>query len=333
MTEPLVSVIIPFYNTADYLAEAVDSILEQTYSNYELVLVDNCSNDGSTEIAQTYVGRDPRVRLVRNERFLTQVQNYNRALLELQAEARYCKILQADDKLYPRCLTEMVALAEANPSVGIVSSFRLAGNNVCPQSRPSPQPVLSGRDAGRMALIGDLPLFGSPTVLLLRADLVRARTPFYCEGRFFEDVDVVYELLQSCDFGFAPQILSFIREDPGSTWGRMRTYDPSGLAHFLQLKRYGRQFFDPSEYRDIGRKTERTYRRFLAEAFLRRTEPEFWAFHRKGLAEIDEHIARDQLVSDSVWVLCKYLLSPGAVALGIRRRILGLLDRAKESHG
>jgi len=239
MPEPFVSVIIPFYNTADYLAEAIDSSLAQTYGNFELVLVDNCSTDGSADIALDRVRRDSRVRLVRNQTFLTQVQNYNRALQELHPEARYCKVLQADDRLYPACVSEMVALAEAHPSVGIVSSFRLAGDNVCPSSRPSAGPVLSGRDAARIALIGDVPLFGSPTVLLLRADLIRAHTPFYQEGRFFEDIDVVYELLPSCDFGFVPQILSFIREDPESTWGRMRSYNPSGLAHYLQLKRYG----------------------------------------------------------------------------------------------
>ena len=74
-----VSVVTPFYNTAAYLAECIESVLAQSYSEFEYILMDNCSTDGSSEIAATYAYRDPRIRLIRCSQFLPQLPNYNRA--------------------------------------------------------------------------------------------------------------------------------------------------------------------------------------------------------------------------------------------------------------
>ena len=58
VTRPLVSVVTPFYNTASYLAQCIESVLKQSYSEFEYILMDNCSTDGSSEIAETYARRD-----------------------------------------------------------------------------------------------------------------------------------------------------------------------------------------------------------------------------------------------------------------------------------
>ena len=68
----MVSVVTPFYNTAPYLAQCIESVLAQTYPHFEYILMDNCSTDGSAEIAETYARRDSRIRLIRcNERFVS----------------------------------------------------------------------------------------------------------------------------------------------------------------------------------------------------------------------------------------------------------------------
>ena len=67
---PLVSVVTPVYNGAAFVSECIESVLAQTYENWEYVIVDNCSTDGTAEIAAGYASSDPRIRLVANDRFL-----------------------------------------------------------------------------------------------------------------------------------------------------------------------------------------------------------------------------------------------------------------------
>src|SRR5467141_2794214 len=75
--EPFVSVVTPFYNTAAYLPQCIESVLGQSYRNFEYVLVDNCSSDDSLAIATKYAAADSRIRIVNNSEFLGQVANYN----------------------------------------------------------------------------------------------------------------------------------------------------------------------------------------------------------------------------------------------------------------
>ena len=104
---PLVSVVTPFYNTQDYLAECIESVLRQTYTNFEYILVNNRSTDGSSDIAQQYAARFPdKIRLFHTESFLTQVQNYNFGLSLISPDSKYCKMVQADDWIFPECLQE-----------------------------------------------------------------------------------------------------------------------------------------------------------------------------------------------------------------------------------
>jgi len=105
---PVVSVVTPFFNTVPYLAECIESVLAQSYSQFEYILLDNCSTDGSTEIAASYAQRDPKIRLIRCSEFLSQLANYNRALAESSNDAKYCKFVQADDWIFPECLQLMV---------------------------------------------------------------------------------------------------------------------------------------------------------------------------------------------------------------------------------
>jgi glycosyltransferase involved in cell wall biosynthesis len=321
VTAPRVSVVTPFYNTAAYLAECIDSVLAQSHGDFEYVLVDNHSDDGGGDIAARYAARDRRLRVVRPPSFLDQVPNYNFALRQIAPDTRYCKIVQADDTIFPRCLSEMVALAEAHPSIGVISAFRLFGTEVQPSGLPHTRTFLTGREACRLVLKDGIYLFGSPTTVMFRADLVRRRDPFYAEGRLFEDAEVCFDLLAEHDFGFIPQVLSFTRTENDSLWRGMRAYNGWLLARRNQLAQYGRQFLAPDELAALWRQRERHYRSFLAEAWLEGRDDGFWRFHENGLATVGDTIDRRALIRDAARVAAGLALSPRRLVAVLRARM------------
>jgi glycosyltransferase involved in cell wall biosynthesis len=320
VTAPRVSVVTPFYNTAAYLAECIESVLAQSHGDFEYVLIDNHSDDGGGDIAARHAARDRRLRVVRPPRFLDQVPNYNFALRQIAPDTRYCKIVQADDTIFPHCLSEMVALAEAHPSIGVVSAYRLFGTEVQPGAFAHTRTFLTGREACRAVLKDGIYLFGSPTTVMFRADLVRRRDPFYAEGRLFEDAEVCFDLLAEHDFGFVPQVLSFTRTENDSLWRGMRAYNGWLLARRNQLAQYGRQFLEPHEFEALWRQRERHYRSFLAEAWLERRDDGFWRFHRKGLATVGDTIDRKALMRDVARVAIRAALSPSRLRALLRAR-------------
>src|SRR4026208_2473424 len=96
-----VSIVTPFHNNVDYLEQCIRSVLAQTYRNFEFLLCDNASTDGSSELAKRFAERDSRIRYLRFDHLLPQVENYNRALERMRDDAIYCKVVQADDWLFP----------------------------------------------------------------------------------------------------------------------------------------------------------------------------------------------------------------------------------------
>ena len=113
---PLISVCIPAYNTARYLPEAIESVLAQAFSDYELVICDNASTDDTPEICRRY--DDPRIRYVRFEEFVGQAANWNRCLK--LATGKYVVLLHADDALRPCFLKRAAEVLDNNPAVGLV---------------------------------------------------------------------------------------------------------------------------------------------------------------------------------------------------------------------
>src|SRR6476660_9156223 len=124
-TQPLVSVLTPVYNGEQYLAECIDSVLAQTYQNWEYCIVNNCSTDRTLDIAQKYADKDKRIRIHNNTTFVGCDANGNIAFRQISPNSKYCKVVHADDWLFSDCIMQMVELAEANPNVAIVGAYAL----------------------------------------------------------------------------------------------------------------------------------------------------------------------------------------------------------------
>src|SRR5262249_2242642 len=161
----------PFYNTARYLAQCIESVLAQSYCEFEYILMDNCSTDRSGEIAQIYARRDSRIRLIQCSEFVSQLRNYNRALMGISYASQYCKIVQADDYIFPQCLELMVQAFEQSKSIGLVSSYRLYGDVIAGSAYPYPAPMLPGKECGRWSLHTGIYAFGSQTTVMYRSSL------------------------------------------------------------------------------------------------------------------------------------------------------------------
>ncbi len=285
---PFVSVVTHFYNTRDYLAECIESVLRQTHQNWEYILVDNCSTDGSSELAEHYASRFPeKIRLIHTESFLTQVQNYNFALSNISPNSKYCKMIQADDWLFPDCIKSMVELAEGHASVGIVAAYELQGDCVSLDGLTYPSPEVSGRNVCRLYFLKDKYLFGTPTSLLMRSKLIRSRDPFY-EDQYapFEDAHVCFDLLRTWNFGFVHQVLTYSRRDNESILSRIRPFKFVLFSRLAIVVAHGRDYLSAEEYSRCLKDAERRYFLYLSRCALRGRSREFWELHRNGLASI-----------------------------------------------
>ena len=317
--EPLVTIVTPVYNGEKYLAECIESVLAQTYANWEYVIVNNCSMDRSAEIALQYSKKEPRIRVVNTDRFLDVMGSQNTAFGQVNANADYCKMVHADDWLFPDCLRQMVELAEAHPTVGIVGAYRLDGDFVGLDGLPYPSAVVPGREICRAALLDGPYVFGSATSVLYRANFVRRRQAFFDESDFHADTAAYYEILQESDFGFVHQVLTYTRRHPGAQTSfaqRMNTYQAGHLRH---LVKYGPLYLSPAEYERCLKKELGEYRRFLGRAALDPRSKEILSYHRQALEGLGFRISWPSVFS----ALLRHARAPvthplKALAMGMR---------------
>lgn len=321
--QPEVSVVTPVYNGAKYLRECMESVLAQTYENWEYIIVNNCSTDESLTIAREYERKDRRIHVYDNQRHLSMLENSNLALRKIPPTAKYCKIVHADDWLMPECLERMVALAEENPTVTIVSAYRLEENRVGLEGLPYPSRVVPGRQICRLTLLSRLYVFGAPSNILLRCDVIRQRPDFYgCES-LHADTEVCYDILRNSDLGFVHQVLTFTRRhDEASTAfsRRMNTFLPGTLGCLLK---YGPLYLNEQEYETRFRELMGSYYRFLAEGLFHRREKGFWQYHATELSKLGHPLERLRLIRAALAVAGEYPLHP-------LRTVRRLVSRARK---
>lgn len=117
MNSPLVSVLVPVYNREQLVKRAIDSALRQTYEYVEIVVVDNCSTDGTWEVLQRYDSAHRNVHISRNSENIGAAKNWLRCLTLSQGD--YIKLLFSDDWLSPTAVERLLAALEGAPSAGV----------------------------------------------------------------------------------------------------------------------------------------------------------------------------------------------------------------------
>ncbi len=207
MSKPLVSVVMPVYNGENYLNEAIDSILNQTYSDFEFIILNDGSTDRTEEIILSY--KDPRIVYVKNPENLQIVRTLNRGIA--LAKGKYIARMDADDISLPVRFEKQLYFMENNPDVGVCGTWvKTFGENV--NSQTWQYPVES--EVIKVSLIFNSP-FAHPSVFIRKSlfDL-------YSYEESFTKAEDYYLWYQSKDFfNFAnlPQVLLCYRIHPLQT--------------------------------------------------------------------------------------------------------------------
>lgn len=334
--EPRVSVVTPFYNTEPYIAECIESVLAQTHANFEYLLVNNKSSDGSRETAARYAARDPRIRLIDNPEFVSLIDNFNGALRQIAPDSAYVKMVLADDLLYPECLAKMVEVGERAKSAWLVAAYFQQGDDLAGAGVPRGVSCMPGREACRRMLLDGYFMLGTPTTVMYRAEAVRATEQFFPVGRYHPDSDVGFALLLEHDLGFVHQVLSFVRTDNVSITNSTQQFHPNLLDYLMLLERFGPSVLTREELARRGADTRKEYYAFLGRAVLRAKGRRFWDYHRGGLATIGRDLRWQDLLPASLNELLRLSLNPGQTleqALGeIRKRVRGEQDHVPLPH-
>lgn len=224
---PKVSICIPTYNTARYLPCAIESVLEQDFTDFELVICDDGSTDNTPEICQGY--KDLRIRYIRLPGKSGQAGNFNRCIREARGE--YLTILHADDYFLPGFITDRVSRLDANPQFGFVfGAVRVVdaeGESLSESGRWT-----EDRSFAKGALVEPL-LFGcilSPPSLMVRKALVNEAGLFRTDLTWGHDWEWAIRLAENAG--------AYYVSEPMSAY---RVHDASGTAEQLNAAKNGRQ--------------------------------------------------------------------------------------------
>jgi glycosyltransferase involved in cell wall biosynthesis len=167
---PRVSVVVPSYNNARFIDATIESILGQTFEDFELVVADHSSSDGTWEKLQQY-GSDPRVRLLRTDTGGGAPRNWEKVTTAARGEL--VKLVCGDDIIYPDCLRLQVLAMDANPSVVLVAARRdlidaRGGLVNARRGLAGLTGLVPGRAAVRHTVVAGSNIFGEPACVLMR---------------------------------------------------------------------------------------------------------------------------------------------------------------------
>lgn len=217
---PAVTVAIPTYRGAAHLGAAIESVLSQTFGNFELLVIDDNSPDDTRAVVECF--SDPRLVYLRNQRNLGPQGNWNRCLEA--ARGSYFKLLPHDDVLHPQCLERQVAVldADSDQRVAIVFSSR---DVLAPDGRTL---VCRGYPGGREGLIArsrivrdcvrrGTNLIGEPGAVLFRKSLADRVGAFDATEPYVIDLDYWFRLLAHGDAYYCPEQLAGFRVS-ASSW-------------------------------------------------------------------------------------------------------------------
>ena len=222
-TKPLVSVVMPAYNAEKYISEAIESILGQTFENFELIILDDASTDSTWEIIKKYSEKDGRITPVRNRQNLYIAGNRNKGIS--LARGKYVVWQDADDISLPKRIEKLAELMEKNPEVGLCGSYLQSfsdGKDLDVRKYATDDKTL------RKNIFKYSPV--AQPAAIVRKSCFDELGSFNLEYPPAEDLDFSFRVGAKHKFANIPEVLLRYREHPGSaTQTRLRKQIQSTL--------------------------------------------------------------------------------------------------------
>lgn len=273
-TQPLVSICTPCYNHARYLKDYFESIINQTYKNIELIIIDDVSPDDSVKIIKEYMPllkkRFVRVHFEVNEKNLGVVSNVNRTINMMRG--KYCKLLASDDMLEKSFVEKMVNYLEANPEIGISISnmyhvpddYRLGGHLTCKCKKNYSRDISEYlKDSDKLfEMLLDRNLIAGPGTLI-RSSIYK-KYGVFDERMKFEDYEFWLRICKTEKMGYIDECLVYYRNSATSLSrnekGNKEKYEKIMVATMQPKIKHGRK---------LG---EKKYKEFLKKKFSEEIE-------------------------------------------------------------
>ncbi len=274
MAEPKVSVCLPCYNRQDYIAEAIESVLSQNFGDFELIITDNCSTDGTVEIIKEYAAKDSRIRFYVNDRNLGPTSNFNSGLI--LCRGGYIKFLCSDDLLAPRCLEVFTDVLDKNPSVSLATSFTdtFGFHESIRNEKHFPAIGLIDRSQAQRSLFFEGNWPGSPSSTMFRRRDLHIGLFNNMWRYWVGDLDMWMRLLGVGDAYVVPEVLSKLRIHDKSE-SRIHSCDFRLIKEKLQLVNIAFEF--PHIYGQYTKKEQKDLYYYLLKRLVRE------GYGRKGL--------------------------------------------------
>lgn len=197
---PRVSVVMPVRNALPYLDAAVESILRQTFADFEFVILDDASTDGSTERLRHWASQDSRIRLMEEECNLGPARSSQR--VALAASAPIVARMDADDISYPNRLADQLEVLDRHPDVGVVGGLF---DIIDPNGR-----VVRGAEPSRLRQPASVPPFGNGP-LTYRQKVFDRVGGYRKECEFWEDNDLILRMAAATKIMMLPYCVYQVR--------------------------------------------------------------------------------------------------------------------------
>ncbi|OIQ90351.1 chondroitin synthase [mine drainage metagenome] len=229
---PLVSILIPTFNRPGYFKAALDSALDQTYGNIEIIVSDDSSDDETEQLMSDYLRKHANIRYLRNRPGWGAAINFQKCL-EL-ARGEYVNYLMDDDLFHPDKIERMISLFRAHPALALVTSTRAIIDENGLVGAPmlgldalmDRDAIIRGRDAANLCLSQVTNYLGEPTTVLFKRAWLTEPFGVFLGRHYGCNVDMASwcVLLRHGDLGFIRDTLSYLRTHPGQQSNEVRMH-------------------------------------------------------------------------------------------------------------